>query len=60
MVFLPLNHYQADEKIQTALSAAIPGSQVLPRLTPDQAFAVIGRLRLLITCSLHATLFAYA
>ena len=60
VVFLPINHYQADEKIQAALSTTIPGSRVLPKPTPDQAFAVIGRLRLLITCSLHATLLAYA
>jgi hypothetical protein len=60
LVLLPVNHYQADERIQNALAKALPKARVLPKLAPDQAFAVIGRLRLLVTCSLHATLLAYA
>ena len=60
VVFIPVTHYQADEKILAVLAAVLPGSRVLPKLGPDEAFNVVRRLRLLISCSLHATLLAYA
>jgi GT2 family glycosyltransferase len=60
VVFLPLTHYNADHLLMQSLHRNLPGSTLLPRLSPDDAFRIIGGLRGLVTCSLHGALFAYA
>lgn len=60
IVWLPVTHYNADYVLMEALAAQVPGSTLLPRMSPDDTFRTIGRLRALVSSSLHATLFAYA
>lgn len=59
IVWLPVTHYNADYLLMEALAAQVPGSVVLPRMDADDTFRTIGRLRALVSFSLHATLFAY-
>lgn len=59
IVWLPVTHYNADYLLMEALAAQVPGSIVLPRMDADDTFRTIGRLRALVSFSLHATLFAY-
>lgn len=59
VVWLPVTHYNGDYLLMKALAAHVPGSLILPRMTPDDTFRTIGRMRALVSSSLHATLFAY-
>jgi glycosyltransferase involved in cell wall biosynthesis len=60
IVWLPVTHYANDEALMRMLAGHVPGSVLLPKLSPDDIFRVIGCLRLLVTSSFHGMLFAYA
>ncbi|MFN8449035.1 MAG: glycosyltransferase, partial [Anaerolineae bacterium] len=60
IVWLPITHYAHDLRVMQTLANQVPGSVVLPRLSPDECYEAIGRLKLLITSSFHGGLFAYS
>lgn len=60
IVWLPVTHYNADIELMRVLASRVPNSFMLPVQSPDQIFQIIGKLRFLVSSSLHATLFAYA
>ena len=60
IVWLPITHYANDTALMRVLAGYVPGSVLLEKLSPEDIFKVIGRLRLLVTSSLHGMLFAYA
>jgi glycosyltransferase involved in cell wall biosynthesis len=60
IVWLSATHYNADDLLLRELAAAVPHSILLPKLSPDDIFRVIGKLSILVSSSYHAGLFAYA
>jgi glycosyltransferase involved in cell wall biosynthesis len=60
IVWLPVTHYANDEALMREMAKHVPGSVLLPKLPPDDIYKVIGSLRMLVTASLHAAIFAYA
>jgi hypothetical protein len=60
LVFLPYTHYEDDRYLSNVLSRLLPGSQVFPSDDPISLYVRIGRIRALVSCSLHASIFAYA
>lgn len=60
ILFIPFTHYNNDRLIMQTIAEGIPGTSVAPILRPGPLFHLIGRLRCIISTSLHAALFAYA
>jgi GT2 family glycosyltransferase len=60
VVWLSLTPYNADAELMRVLAEQVPGSVVAEPASPDEAFRTIGRLRGLLSASLHGTLFAYS
>jgi len=59
LIFLPYTHYEDDRYLLDMLSRHLPGSQVFHSNDPISLYAQIGKLRALVSCSLHASIFAY-
>ena len=59
VVWLPTADLRGRDLLE-ALRATLPGSVVLPGGDPDALWDIVGRLRALVTPSLHAASFAYA
>ncbi len=57
--FLPITHYNHDFKYLGRLSQKVKNATLLPILTPEEVFTIIGKLNYLITASLHGAIFAY-
>lgn len=60
VVWLSLTPYNADAALMQTLSERVPGSVLAAPSSPDEAYRIIGRLRGLVSASLHGTLFAYS
>ncbi|MCL4465442.1 MAG: polysaccharide pyruvyl transferase family protein [Chloroflexi bacterium] len=60
ILFIPFTHYNDDRVVMEAVAESIPGARVAPVLSPGQLFHLVGRLRCIISMSLHAAMFAYA
>jgi GT2 family glycosyltransferase len=59
IVWIPVTYYNADRELMKILVEHVPGSRLLPVMSPDDVYRSIGQLRGLISSSLHAMLFAY-
>ena len=59
VVWLPTADLRSRDLLETLLSS-LPGSMVLPGGDPDALWSIVGRLRALVTPSLHGACFAYA
>ncbi|MEO6076751.1 MAG: glycosyltransferase [Dokdonella sp.] len=59
VVWLPTADLRGRDLLET-LHSSLPGSVVLPGGDPDALWNIVGRLRALVTPSLHAAGFAYA
>lgn len=57
--FIPITHYNSDYDYMYEISMKIKNSIILPIMTPMEIFTVMGRLKYLITCSLHGAIFSY-
>lgn len=57
-VCMPFTHYAGDERTMRPFSE-LAGAPMLPYMEPEELLGTIGRLRWLVTSSLHATIFAY-
>lgn len=57
-VFIPFTHYNEDRSLMGALPG-IENHMLLQELDPKQLFSVIGKMEMVITSSLHASVFAY-
>lgn len=60
IVFLPVTPYNADVRLMEVISKYLPGSVVIDPIGPDQLFRTIGKFKVVLTSSLHATIFAHA
>ena len=56
---LPVTHYNHDFNYLATIHYRLPNSTLLPILTPEEIFTVIGRFDYFVTCSLHGAYFAY-
>ena len=59
VVWLPTADLRGRDLLETLLSS-VPGSMVLPGGDPDAMWSIVGRLRALVTPTLHGACFAYA
>lgn len=57
--FLPITHYNRDIDYMRKLQARIPNAELLPILTAQEIFTLIGKFDYFISCSLHGAIFSY-
>ncbi|WP_026884444.1 polysaccharide pyruvyl transferase family protein [Clostridium akagii] len=57
--FIPITHYNNDYEYMYSLSKRIRNASLLPIMTPMEIFTIIGKLKYIITCSLHGSIFSY-
>lgn len=60
VVLMPFTHYAGDYKYLKKIHAAVPKTMLLGELEPQVLFDTIGELKMLVSMSLHATIFAYS
>ncbi len=60
VVLIPFTHYAGDYKYLKKIHAAVPKTILLVELEPQVLFDTIGELKMLVSMSLHATIFAYS
>ena len=59
VVLIPFTHYAGDYKYLKKIHTAVPKTILLGELEPQVLFDTIGELKMLVSMSLHATIFAY-
>ncbi len=60
VVLMPFTHYAGDYKYLKKVHTAVPKTILLGELVPQVLFDTIGELKMLISMSLHASIFAYS
>jgi GT2 family glycosyltransferase len=57
--FIPITHYNRDIDYMRKLQGKISNAELLPILSVQEIFTVIGRFNYFISCSMHGAIFAY-
>ncbi len=60
VVLIPFTHYANDYAYLKKIHTAVPKTVLLENLEPQVLFDTIGKLKMLVSMSLHATIFAYS
>ena len=58
--FLPITHYCNDISYMESLQTKISNAVCYPKMSPMEIFTLLGKFNLVISCSLHGAIFAYA
>jgi hypothetical protein len=59
LMFIPFTHYENDRYLMEILTKWLPGARVSSANDPISIFSEIGRLKAMISSSMHAATFAY-
>ncbi len=59
ILLFPFTLYQNDERFLTSIQKILPNAKIFPKNDPLDVLSGIGGVDLMISCSLHATIFAY-